>query len=75
LGTVVVGFVLSFAGFKNLIGWIYPVLGYMGLLLIAVMTFAWVRRYKQIAQEADRRLRLVDLWRAGREGEPVGDAQ
>lgn len=75
VGTVAVGFVLSFAGFKNLIGWIYPLLGYMGLLLIAVMTFAWVRRYTRIAEEADRRLRLVDLWRAGREGEPADDAQ
>ncbi|AKK10294.1 YkvI family membrane protein [Corynebacterium uterequi] len=67
--TVVVGFVLSFAGFQKLVGFVYPILGYMGLLLIAVMIVAWVRRYRKIAAEADRRLRLVDLWRAGRSDE------
>lgn len=69
VATVALGFVLSFAGFKNLVGWVYPVLGYLGLLLIAVMVYAWIRRYSYIAAESDRRLRLIDLWRAGREDE------
>lgn len=67
--TVLVGFGLSFFGFTNLVGYVYPVLGYIGLLLIAVMLVAWVRRYRYIAAESDRRLRLVDFWRAGREDE------
>src|SRR5699024_11584228 len=56
VGTVAVGFVLSFAGFKNLSGWIYPLLGYMGLLRMEVITLAWVRLYWQIGQEDIRRL-------------------
>ncbi|AWB81184.1 hypothetical protein C3B44_01535 [Corynebacterium yudongzhengii] len=69
LATVLVGFGLSFFGFTTLVGYVYPVLGYLGLVLIAVMIVAWVRRYRYIASESDRRLRLVDFWRAGREDE------
>ena len=42
VAAVLVGFVLSFVGFRELVGYVYPVLGYMGLLLIAVMLVAWV---------------------------------
>lgn len=69
LVTVIVGFGLSFFGFTTLVGYVYPVLGYLGLVLIAVMIVAWVRRYRYIAAESDRRLRLVDFLRHGREEE------
>lgn len=71
--TVLVGFALSFFGFRTLVGYVYPVLGYIGLLLIVVMLVAWIRRYRYIAAESDRRLRLVDFWRAGREDEYVAE--
>lgn len=67
--TVLIGFGLSFFGFSNLIGFVYPILGYIGLLLIAVMIVAWVRRYRFIAAESDRRVRLTDFWRQGRADE------
>lgn len=68
-GSVGVGFLLSFFGFRNLVGYVYPILGYIGLLLIAIMLIAWVRERSRIAAESDRRLRLRDLWLAGREDE------
>lgn len=59
------GFLLSFLGFQNLIGWVYPVLGYIGLLLIAVMVVAWLRGRGRITAEADRRGRIVEAVAAG----------
>lgn len=67
--TVLVGFAMSFFGFRNLVGYVYPVLGYIGLLLIAVMLVAWFRSRTSIAEESDRRVLLVDLWRRGRSEE------
>ena len=57
---VVFGFILSFIGFQNLIGWVYPVLGYIGLLLIAVMLIAWFRGRRRIHEESQRRDRIAD---------------
>lgn len=60
VGMVVLGFILSFVGFQNLIGWVYPVLGYIGLLLIAVMLVAWLRGRARIREESHRRGRIAD---------------
>ena len=57
---VVLGFFLSFIGFQNLIGWVYPILGYIGLLLIGVMLVAWLRGRRRIREESQRRDRIVD---------------
>lgn len=65
LATVVLGFVLSFLGFQNLIGWVYPVLGYIGLLLIVVMLVAWARGRSRINEESRRRDRIADAVAAG----------
>ncbi|MGP6174829.1 YkvI family membrane protein [Corynebacterium sp. A21] len=56
-----VGFVLSFIGFQTLVAYVYPVLGYIGLLLIAVMTWAWFKGHHQISEESGRRARLKVL--------------
>lgn len=66
--TVLIGFVLSFVGFKNLVGYVYPILGYIGLLLIAVMMVAWVRGRVRIYRESERRMRIVDLLQVGHDG-------
>lgn len=55
------GFVLSFVGFRTLVAYVYPVLGYLGLLLIAVMTWAWLRGRGRIGQESSRRDRIAQL--------------
>ncbi|HUG59827.1 MAG TPA: hypothetical protein VL002_16450, partial [Candidimonas sp.] len=39
----VIGLLLSFVGFTKLIGTVYPLLGYLGLLLIAAIAVSWFR--------------------------------
>lgn len=65
VGLVLVGFALSFMGFQNLIGWVYPILGYIGLLLITVMLVAWVRGRERINAESNRRNRIFRLVKGG----------
>ncbi|QGU06378.1 hypothetical protein COCCU_02095 [Corynebacterium occultum] len=56
-----IGFVLSFIGFQTLVAYVYPVLGYIGLLLIAVMIYGWFRGHRHIKAESGRRARLMVL--------------
>ena len=55
------GFAVSFAGFKTLMNYIYPVIGYMGILMVAILVFAWFRSQSQIQDEAVRRERVRSL--------------
>ncbi|WP_082738145.1 hypothetical protein [Corynebacterium stationis] len=57
----VIGFFLSFVGFKALIANVYPVLGYIGIFMMAVMSFAWLRSRRTVKSETDRRLRARQL--------------
>ena len=63
IAACLIGFVLSFVGFQNLVSVVYPVLGYLGLLLIAVVTLAWLRWVPKLRKEGDRRRRALDLTR------------
>src|SRR5690606_31203438 len=48
--SIVSGFVglgLSLAGFTKLVGTVYPLLGYLGLLLIAAIGWNWYRNRRQ----------------------------
>lgn len=56
-GACLIGFVLSFVGFQELVGFVYPILGYIGLLMIGVMTFGWWRNRNNLSAEAERRTR------------------
>ena len=58
-----VGFVLSFVGFKQLVSVVYPVLGYLGLLLIVVMVAARLRGAQKLRKEGQRRRRAMELTR------------
>lgn len=40
IGTGVVGYVASFAGFTQLVAYLYPLIGYLGLFLIAILIYA-----------------------------------
>ncbi|MDO5032849.1 hypothetical protein [Corynebacterium sp.] len=55
------GFAVSFAGFKALMQYVYPVLGYLGIFLVAVLVFGWVRSLSQIRDEGLRRERIRAL--------------
>ncbi|MEJ5928049.1 hypothetical protein WG915_05390 [Corynebacterium sp. H128] len=50
-----IGFVLSFVGFKTLVSFLYPLLGYLGILLIVVLLAAYARGRSRIDAEIERR--------------------
>ena len=58
---VLIGFALSFIGFADLLSWVYPVLGYLGMVLIVVMLIAWLKDRAEIRKETKRRERLAAL--------------
>ena len=53
--------VVVLIGFADLVGWVYPVLGYLGLVLAIVMGVAWFRDRENIQNETGRRERLAEL--------------
>lgn len=55
------GFAVSFAGFKTLMNYVYPVIGYMGIVMVAILVFAWFRSQSQIKDEGVRRERIRAL--------------
>ena len=56
----VVGFVLSFAGFQPLVNSLYPILGYLGLFVMAVMTVTYLRHRNELKDEGERRADAVE---------------
>ena len=57
------GFGLSFMGFKKLMAILYPILGYLGLVLILILIAAWIRERSEIKSEIKKRKRLSWLTR------------
>ena len=55
------GFAVSFAGFKSLMQYVYPVLGYMGIVLVAILVIGWLRSLGKIKDEGMRRERIRAL--------------
>jgi uncharacterized membrane protein YkvI len=61
VGAVVVGYICSFFGFKELIGVMYPILGYMGIVLLLILFSAWVREHQNIISEKFFRRKMIHL--------------
>ena len=61
LAIVGAGYVCSFFGFKKLIGIMYPILGYMGIVLLAVLLLAWVREHSNIIAEKFFRRKMIHI--------------
>ncbi|MDR7329166.1 YkvI family membrane protein [Corynebacterium guangdongense] len=61
VGVTLVGFLVSFAGFTDLIGWVYPLIGYVGMFMLLVMFGSWVKNRGLIREENERRERLARL--------------
>lgn len=57
----IIGFILSFIGFQSLVSNVYPILGYLGLLMIFVMVYNRIKNRGMLADESDRRMRAHDL--------------
>ncbi|MDD0824946.1 hypothetical protein PTQ27_10795 [Mannheimia sp. AT1] len=58
---VAIGFGLSFAGFKTLVSIMFPILGYIGMVLMLLLTIAWFKNRKLIEEERLRRRQMFDL--------------
>ncbi|MBV7295141.1 hypothetical protein KRX51_04305 [Corynebacterium sp. TAE3-ERU12] len=59
----VIGYGLSFIGFTQLVAVVYPALGYIGIALIGVLVFGWLRQRSEIMDEHKRRGRIQKLAR------------
>ena len=57
------GFGLSFMGFKKLMAILYPILGYLGLILILILIAAWIRERSEIKSEIKKRKKINRLTR------------
>jgi len=51
--TIIVAFVLSFAGFTDLVSWFYPLIGYLGLVLIIVLIITPFR-IKEVVKQKEK---------------------
>lgn len=61
LGIVAFGYVCSFGGFSQLVTWMYPLLGYMGILLLVVLAVAWGQEHENILREKFLRRKMIRL--------------
>lgn len=61
IAVTLVGFVISFAGFTDLIGWVYPLIGYIGMGMLIALGGSWWRSRRRIAAEISRRTELAQL--------------
>ncbi|WP_017755156.1 YkvI family membrane protein [Calidifontibacillus oryziterrae] len=46
IGSGILAFIASFVGFIQLVGTVYPVMGYLGFTIIAAIVVAWIRMQK-----------------------------
>lgn len=57
------GFGLSFMGFKKLMAILYPILGFLGTALIIILIVAWFRERDAIKSESKKRDQMEELTR------------
>ena len=66
--SVIIAFILSFVPFGTLVGIVFPILGYIGIIVIGLLIFTWLRRGRGIVNAESRRrdkirallLRMID---------------
>jgi len=61
IGIVIAGYICSFGGFTTLVSYMYPLLGYMGILLLIVLGAAWVQERENIVKEKFLRRKMMRL--------------
>lgn len=69
LGVCLVGFGVSFFGFESLMANVYPIIGWVGLLTIAVLVAWWIKSRVRIQREGKFRERGTELVTKFQEGE------
>nr|WP_227659099.1 MULTISPECIES: hypothetical protein [unclassified Corynebacterium] len=58
---VLAGFVLGFLPFRELVSYVFPALGYAGIVLAITLSIAWLRGRSTIRKEYRRRSRIREL--------------
>lgn len=61
IGVTVAGFGISFFGFEALMTYVYPAIGYAGMLMVAVLVFWWVKHRRTVSEEILRREQMHQL--------------
>lgn len=61
IGIVAAGYLCSFGGFRTLVSKMYPILGYMGSLLLVVLLVAWIKSHGKIIEEKFLRRKMIRL--------------
>lgn len=55
------GYLCSFGGFRKLIGVMYPILGYMGMLLLVILLTGWIKERQNIRFEKSARRKMIRI--------------
>ena len=61
VGVVAAGYAASFMGFKKLIGMMYPVIGWLGVVLLIILAVGWLRERSAVMREENLRRKLIRL--------------
>ena len=61
VGVVSAGYAASFMGFKKLIGVMYPVIGWLGVVLLIILAVGWLRERSAVVREENLRRKLIRL--------------
>lgn len=61
VGVVAAGYAASFMGFKKLIGVMYPVIGWLGVVLLIILAVGWLRERSAVVREENLRRKLIRL--------------
>ena len=59
--TVALGYGLSFMGFKELVSIMYPLLGYIGFLMLIILALAWIKERTNIKSEKYLRRKMIRI--------------
>lgn len=55
------GYAISFVGFDSLMNSVYPLIGWMGMVLVAILIVWWIKNRVRITKEIKRRERIFEL--------------
>ena len=58
---VAAGYMLSFFGFKQLISVMYPILGYLGIVMLVVLLYGWLSNLRAIQREQRTRTTMIRI--------------
>lgn len=63
ISLTLIGFVVSFGGFKKLVSVFYPIIGYVGIMMMILLVVSWYRERRSIKYEKYKRLGISHYMR------------